>query len=115
MGAKEGAWEDASESTLQLYLIIVLLLYIFFPYEDLACLAELALSYILQPLVLNIVVYIYNILAGQPAKLEEAGLVEQVVAVLLALAPRWLEEPAALTGPFRVAKREEEGVLQQLV
>ena len=111
MGAKEGAWEDASKGTLQLYLIIVLLLYIFFPYKDLACLVELALSYILQPLVLDIAVYIYNILAGQPAKLEEVGLVEQVVVVLLALASKWLEEPAALAGPFRVAKGEEEGVL----
>ena len=111
MGAKEGAWEDASESTLQLYLIIVLLLYIFFPYEDLACLAELALSYILQPLVLDIAVHIYNILVGQLVKLEEVGLVEQVVAVLLALALKWLEELAALVGPFRVAKGEEEGVL----
>ena len=69
---------------------------ILLPCKDLAGLAELALPYILQPLVLDAAVHIHNILVGQLAKLEEAGLVEQAVAVPLALAPWWLEELAAL-------------------
>jgi len=72
---------------LQLYLIIVLLLYILLSYKDLACLVQLAFSNILQPLVFNVAVYIYNVLAGQLAKLEEVGLAKQVIVVLLVLGP----------------------------